>query len=118
VCSNTVTLYFQTTIEFYSAQTKRNVLKGRGVVCTVCLCLRACNIVTVQVYRNPNDFGWRRNWQQVFGPYPILLSVLPSFRLPPRPERREDVLEEGTEAPVRSSGLLTHRDSAVNVADV
>ncbi|CAM9451865.1 unnamed protein product [Ascophyllum nodosum] len=58
----------QTTIEFYQNQTHRSRAKQWG-----------------ELWTNPFNVGIRGNWQQVFGPGPFLLGLLPSRRLPPPP---------------------------------
>ncbi|KAG5191629.1 DHHC palmitoyltransferase-domain-containing protein [Tribonema minus] len=58
----------QTTIEFYQNQTRKARARQRG-----------------ELYSNTFNQGFRGNWQQVFGPRPILLSILPSRRRPPPP---------------------------------
>ncbi|CAM9662312.1 unnamed protein product, partial [Phaeothamnion confervicola] len=58
----------QTTIEFYQNQSRRSRAHHRG-----------------EVFTNPFDQGWRRNWEQVFGPGPFLAGLLPSRRKPPNP---------------------------------
>lgn len=41
--------------------------------------------VLLQLWSNPFDVGCKGNWQQVFGPQPFLLALLPSRRSPPPP---------------------------------
>lgn len=41
--------------------------------------------LVLQLWSNPFDMGWKGNWQQVFGPQPLLLGILPSRRPPPPP---------------------------------
>ncbi|CAM9327941.1 unnamed protein product [Ectocarpus sp. 6 AP-2014] len=58
----------QTTIEFYQNQSHRSRARQWG-----------------ELWSNPFDVGCKGNWQQVFGPQPFLLALLPSRRPPPPP---------------------------------
>ncbi|CAM9715162.1 unnamed protein product [Sphacelaria rigidula] len=67
----------QTTIEFYQNQTNRSRARQWG-----------------ELWSNPFDVGCKGNWQQVFGPKPFLLGLLPSRRAPPPPVVEFFPLEE------------------------
>lgn len=43
------------------------------------------NTTIDQLWSNPFDVGCKGNWQQVFGPKPFIVSLLPSRRTPPPP---------------------------------
>ncbi|CAN0280270.1 unnamed protein product [Ectocarpus sp. 12 AP-2014] len=58
----------QTTIEFYQNQSHRSRARQWG-----------------ELWSNPFDVGCKGNWQQVFGPQPFFLALLPSRRPPPPP---------------------------------
>lgn len=64
----------QTTIEFYGNFTRRRRAKARG-----------------EIFRNPYDVGYKRNWTRVFGKADhCCLSLLPDTRPPPNKPWPED----------------------------
>ena len=58
----------QTTIEFHGNRTRTRRAKARG-----------------ELFINPYNMGYYRNWCQIFGTGNILFAILPSFRVPPWP---------------------------------
>lgn len=60
-----LTLTAQTTIEFHANWANKRRAKKNGTK-----------------WKNPYDQGWRKNWQQVYGPGPWWLAILPSSREP------------------------------------
>jgi hypothetical protein len=78
----------QTTIEYQQRSYKRAVMQNRG-----------------QVYRNPFDHGYRKNWIEIFGPGPTILAMLPSLRPPPLPVelQGDDCGSESESAEAKSS---------------
>ncbi|CAN0216881.1 unnamed protein product [Pylaiella littoralis] len=67
----------QTTIDFYQNQANRSRARQWG-----------------ELWTNPFDVGCKGNWQQVFGPQPFLVGLLPSRRHPPPPVVEFFPLEE------------------------
>lgn len=39
-----------------------------------------------EVFKNPYDKGWRKNLRRIFGDHSIMLSLLPSTRMPIEPD--------------------------------
>ena len=100
----------QTTIEYYANRMKANRMRAKG-----------------QIWRNPFDQGWRRNWENVFGEGSLYFGwMLPTTTLaagdgtlPPsrrqRPKAKEATYvelctEQGGESTSSSSLSSTSRD--------
>lgn len=61
------------------------VLSGLGSISFNNIFSLTCAFSLEQLWSNPFDVGCKANWQQVFGPQPFLLGLLPSRRAPPLP---------------------------------